>query len=232
MLIRRSVILVMTALGVLAAGTASAQPVWGHERFPNSGACFFENANFGGRYFCVRDGERLMTLGHGMNDKISSIRLYGNAEVSVWRDSELRGRTTRFATSVRNLHDVGWNDQISSLEVYPARHRGPEPGPGPAIIEHPAPGLAWGHGVVPREGACFYEEANYRGRYFCVNRGGEYAALGGEFNRAIRSIRVFNGASVHIFLQRDFHGRNADVVRDVADLHGTWRDNIESVRVR
>jgi hypothetical protein len=219
----------VSALALLCAGTASAQQ-WGHERFPDSGACFFENSNFGGRYFCVRDGERVARLGHGMNDKISSIRLYGNAEVSVWRDSDMRGSTKRFGGSIRDLREVGWNDVISSLEVYPA-HRG-GPGPGPAIIEHSAPGLAWGHAAVPREGACFYEEADFRGRYFCVNRGAEYGALGGEFNRAIRSIRLFNGATVHIFLERDFRGRNADVVRNVSDLHGMWRDNIESLRVR
>jgi hypothetical protein len=231
MSIRRGVLFVVSALALLSAGTASAQPAWGHERYPDSGACFFEHSNFGGRYFCVHDGERVMTLGHEFNDKIASIRVYGNAEVSVWRDSEMRGPTKRFTGSIRDLREVGWRDMISSLEVYPAHRGGPAPGPGPAIIEHP-PVLEWGHAAVPREGACFYEDANYRGRYFCVNRGGEYAALGGEFNRAIRSIRLFNGATVHIFLERDFHGRNADVVRNVSDLHGMWRDNIESLRVR
>jgi Peptidase inhibitor family I36 len=230
MLIRRGAILAITALGVLCAGTASAQPVWGHERFPNSGACFFENANFGGRYFCVHDGDRVMGLGREMNDRISSIRLYGNAEVSVWQDSELRGRTRRFTTSVRNLREVGWNDVISSLEVYPAHRGGPGPehGAEPPFTER----LEWGHAAVPREGACFYEDNNYRGRYFCVRRGGEYAALGGEFNRAIRSIRVFNGAEVRLFLDHDFRGRNTAISHDIPDLHGMWRDNIESVRVR
>jgi len=135
----------------------------------------------------------------------------------------MSGKTTRFVASQRNLRDTGWNDQISSLEVFPA-HRGG----GPGERER----LEWGHAAQPREGACFYEDNNFKGRYFCVQRGGEYAALGGEFNRAIRSIRVFNGASVRIFLDRDFRGRTADVNHDVSDLHGIWRDNIESVRVR
>jgi hypothetical protein len=223
MIIRRAVIGVLTVLGVCCAGLASAQPAWGHERYPNSGACFYENANYEGRYFCIHDGDRVSEMPHGMNDKISSIRLVGNAEVSVWRDHNMSGRTARFVTSQRNLRDTGWNDQISSLEVYPAHH-GPE--------GHERERLEWGHAAPPREGACFYEDNNFKGRYFCVARGGEYATLGGEFNRAIRSIRVFNGASVHIFLDRDFRGRNTEVRHDVADLHGVWRDNIESVSVR
>jgi hypothetical protein len=225
MINRRAVILLITVLGVCRAGIASAQPAWGHERYPNSGACFYENANYEGRYFCVRDGERVTEMPHGMNDKISSVRLFGNAEVSVWRDHNLSGRSARFATSQRNLRDSGWNDQISSLEVYPARR-------GDSHHEGERERLEWGHAPQPREGACFYEDNSFKGRYFCVQRGGEYAALGGEFNRAIRSIRVFNGAEVRIFLDRDFRGRNVDVRHDVSDLHGVWRDNIESVRVR
>ena len=226
MIIRRALILVITALAIFCAGPASAQPAWGHERFPNSGACFFENANFEGRYFCIRDGERVTEMPHGMNDKISSIRLHGNAEVAVWVDRDMHGRNVRFTTNQRNLRDTGWNDQISSLEVFPAR-RGSY-----GERERERERLEWGRAPVPHEGACFYEDNNFKGRYFCVQRGGEYAELGREFNNSIRSIRVFNGAEVRIFIERDFRGRNVDVRHDVSDLHGTWRDNISSIRVR
>ena len=224
MFIRRAAILVLTVLGVFRAGAASAQPVWGHERFPDSGACFYEDANWEGRYFCVRDGDRVAEMPHGMNDKISSIRILGNAAVTVWRDHNMSGKRAEFGASQRNLKDTGWNDQISSLEVYPA-HRGGAEG-----REHER--LEWGHAPQPREGACFYEDNSFRGRYFCVQRGAEYAALGSEFNRAIRSIRVFNGAKVRIYLERDFRGRTSEVSHDVVDLYGIWRDNIESLSVR
>jgi len=229
MIIRRAVILLLAVGGVLQAAVASAQPRWGRERFPNSGACFFENANYEGRYFCIRDGERITEMPRGMNDKISSIRLFGNAEVSVWRDHDMSGRTTRFVASQRNLRDVGWNDQISSLEVYPARRGGFDRG---REREADRERLEWGREAMPREGACFFEDTNFRGRYFCVRRGGEYAQLGRDFNNSIRSIRVFSGAEIRIFLDRDFRGRSADVRHDVADLRGMWRDNISSIRVR
>jgi len=229
MTLRSSVIVLIAVLGVCRGSAASAQPAWGHERYPNSGACFYENANWEGRYFCVRDGERVSEMPHGMNDKISSIRIFGNAEVAVWRDHNMSGRTARFATSQRNLRDTGWNDQISSLEVFPARREG---GDRDHDRDRDYGRLEWGHAPQPREGACFYEDNNFRGRYFCVQRVGEYATLGNEFNRAIRSIRVFNGANVRIYLNRDFHGRSSEVRHDIADLHGVWRDNIESLSVR
>ena len=230
MTMKRAAILAITILGVGQAGLASAQPAWGRERLPNSGACFYENANWSGRYFCVRDGERVTEMPRGMNDKISSIRLFGNAEVSVWVDHQMQGRSQRFDRDMRNLRDVGWNDTISSLEVYPARRPGFGPGPGP--VERDRERLEWGRPAVPREGACFYEDRDFRGRYFCVRRGAEYAELGREFNNAIRSIRVFNGAEVRIYLDRDFRGRSARVNRDATDLRGMWRDNISSIQVR
>ncbi len=227
---RHAVVLATAVLAIAATAVSSAHPRWGRERFPESGACFFEDANYEGRYFCVRDGERVSEMPRGMNDKISSIRLYGNAEVVVWRDHQMSGRTTRFVTSQRNLRDVGWNDQISSLEVFPGRReRGFDRD---RDAERDRERLAWGRVPQPREGACFYEDSNFRGRYFCVQRGGEYASLGSEFNRAIRSIRVFNGASVRIYLERDFRGRTTEVRRDVPDLRGMWRDNVESLSVR
>lgn len=236
MINRRAVILLLAVTGILQAAVASAQPRWGRERFPNSGACFFENANFEGRYFCIRDGERVTEMPRGMNDKISSIRLYGNAEVSVWRDHNMTGRSARFDNSQRNLRDTGWNDQISSIEVYPARGGGRGFGRGNDRDrddrDRDRDRLEWGRAAQPREGACFYEDSDFRGRYFCVRRGGEFAELGRDFNNSIRSIRVFSGAEVRIFLDRDFRGRSADVRRDVADLRGMWRDNISSIRVR
>jgi len=35
---RRAVILLVTVVSLYGATFASAQPVWGHERYPNSGA--------------------------------------------------------------------------------------------------------------------------------------------------------------------------------------------------
>src|SRR5690349_9639775 len=101
-----------TVLGV--AHAASAQR-WGRERFPDSGACFFREADFRGEYFCVRAGDDVGRMPPDMNDSISSIRLFGRAEVLVFKDIRFNGGSSRFGRSVRDLRDEGWNDRISSL---------------------------------------------------------------------------------------------------------------------
>jgi hypothetical protein len=236
----------ISAIGVVClfvSHSASAQPRWGRERVPNQGACFYEDVNFRGDYFCVRQGDRLPSLPSGMGDKISSVRVFGSSEVTVFRDSDMRGRSARFIDDVRNLKGEGWNDQISSVEVISggdysgyggyggnrgrARGRGNRGGGGWGSDRTPV----WGRGeAMPREGACFYEDANFRGQYFCVPRGATYTALPRGFNDKISSIRVF-GAEVRIFQDRDFRGRSREIRSDMANLRGDWKDDVSSIRV-
>jgi hypothetical protein len=108
----------LLAIAVVAftAPAAEAQR-WGRERFPDSGACFFRDAEFRGDYFCVRAGDDVGRMPEGMNDAISSIRLFGRAEVMVFRDVRFNGGSTHFDHDISDLRDAGWNDRISSLQV-------------------------------------------------------------------------------------------------------------------
>ena len=101
---------------VLGATAAEAQR-WGRPRPPRAGACFYQNANYGGDYFCIAAGEDLDQMPSGLNDRISSIRTFGDAEVTVFRNPGFSGRSTRFAGDVSNLQLEGWNDTLSSLSV-------------------------------------------------------------------------------------------------------------------
>lgn len=103
---------------VLCAGLvdrAEAQR-FGRGQTPNAGACFYEDPDFGGEYFCIRAGDRIEQMPRDMNDRISSIRTFGRIEVTVFQDSGFNGRQARFE-DVRNLKREGWNDRISSLRV-------------------------------------------------------------------------------------------------------------------
>jgi hypothetical protein len=97
------------------AGRAEAQR-FGRGPTPGSGACFYENPDFQGDYFCVRAGDVVESMPRGMNDKISSIRTFGRSEVRVFQDARFEGRTARF-DDVRDLRRQGWNDRISSIRV-------------------------------------------------------------------------------------------------------------------
>ena len=191
------------------------------DAMPRAGVCFFEDTNFEGDYFCVRPGETLAQMPPGMNDQISSIRVIGNVEVTVYRDVRFDGPSTRVFTDVSDLRRDNWNDEISSLRVTnasSARDRGRGP--------------VWGRETAPREGACFYQDVSFRGDYFCVPRGASYARVPPGFNDGISSIRLIRASGVMIFRDFDFDGRSTRVTSDVPDLRrGAWNDRISSIRV-
>ncbi len=112
----RQTILVLASSVVLATSPAAAQG-WGKGPLPREGVCFYKDPDFRGEYFCASAGQSRSRVPSGMNDRISSVRIFGRAEVTVFKDIEYEGRSTRFTDDVRNLRDEGWNDLISSLRV-------------------------------------------------------------------------------------------------------------------
>jgi len=238
---KSALVIAFGLISLCGATAASAQPRWGRERMPQSGACFFEDRNFGGRYFCVRPGDDLRYVPSGMNDRVSSIRLLGTSAVTVFKDKDLHGASTQFTHDVGDLRRGGWDDRISSIAVSNYRNgngngngrgrereRGDRDDYGYPGWNQDAP--VWGREAYPREGACFYEDVNFRGQYFCVPRGGTYASLPRGFNDRISSVRVF-GSGVRVYQDRDFHGRSTEMRRDVTNLRGHWRDTVSSIRV-
>ena len=156
-----------------SAAPASAQYFWGRGPTPRAGACFYEDINFGGRYFCVPLGDAQGRVPLGTNDEISSIRLFGFTEVTVFRSNDMRGESRRFTSSMRDLREASFNDRISSFVV---DQRGASGGYG---------GGTWGGAY----GAGNYGGGNYRpptdydgGRYnggYGSSRSGWGGAYGG-----------------------------------------------------
>jgi len=90
---------------------------WGRPTAPRAGACFYQDANFQGDYFCAGADEDVTQVPDGMNDRISSIRTFGSTEVTIFQDSRFRGRSESFGGQIRNLRDEGWNDRLSSIRI-------------------------------------------------------------------------------------------------------------------
>jgi hypothetical protein len=114
---RRIVVTVLMSAALGAPSMAAAQYTWGRPSQPQSGACFYKDPGFQGDYFCVRDGENQPDMPRGLNDKISSVRIFGNASVMVFQDSRFEGRSAHFDYDVPDLKREGWNDLISSFRV-------------------------------------------------------------------------------------------------------------------
>src|SRR5262245_8177631 len=117
----RNLIVLLAGTALLTASSTALAQRWGRDDFPREGACFFKDPNFHGEYFCIRTGRNVGSVPSDMNDRISSIRIFGRAEVTVFKDAEFDGRSERFDTDIRNLRAEGWNDVISSMRV---RHIG------------------------------------------------------------------------------------------------------------
>ena len=118
---RYTTIGILMGVAILAnVSTASAQR-WGREATPQSGVCFYEDINFGGRYFCSPVGSTTSAVPSGMNDRISSVRVLGNAAVTVFRDPNFRGDGRTIASDIADLRGMGFNDRMSSYQVESGR---------------------------------------------------------------------------------------------------------------
>ena len=113
---RMTTALVLGAAVLVGVAPAYAQR-WGRGATPRSGVCFYEDINLGGRYFCSAAGESTAKVSSGNNDEISSIRIFGDAVATVYRDPNFRGSSRVINSSVSDLRSFGFNDRISSFQV-------------------------------------------------------------------------------------------------------------------
>jgi hypothetical protein len=211
---------IATGLVLAVAASASAQ-TWGRPRVPQSGACFYEHINFEGRYFCYRSGTSNDNVPRGLNNEISSIRIFGDAQVVVYKDGDFRGSSRHFESSVSDLRREGLNDRISSLRVDARRYGRGEGGGGPG----------WGRPPIPRSGACFYRDINFGGDYFCASLGSRAEVPHGT-NDEISSVRIFGDAEVTVFRDVNYQGSSRRFERDVRDLRRSgWNDRVSSYSI-
>jgi hypothetical protein len=111
-----------TIFALLAGGTLLAAPAfagqrWGNGPVPDSGACFYEQPQYRGRYFCARAGEDMPFIPNGFNDRIMSIRVFGGGQVIVYSNGRFGGAERWIDYNVPDLRYEGWDDRISSARL-------------------------------------------------------------------------------------------------------------------
>jgi len=94
----------------------------GFPGFPGGGGhfsevCVYDGANFSGRERCVRPGQRHPALGRVWNDRISSVRIRGNARIELCRNRNYRGFCRTVTRSEPYLGRF-LNNQVSSARVF------------------------------------------------------------------------------------------------------------------
>ena len=204
------------AVGALLVCSADAgAQVGGRSATPRSGVCFYEHINYGGPYFCTNTNTANPLV--EMNDRISSIRVFGNAEVTVYQDRDFQGRSQTFAADISDLRQGGWSDTITSVRVRP---------------EGGAWANRWGRAGTPANGACFYENTNFSGQYFCSRQGESIDMVPAGTNDRISSIRLFGNAEIVVYQDREFGGVSQWFDVSEPDLRESgWNDTISSYRI-
>jgi Peptidase inhibitor family I36 len=219
-------LLVMVLLS--SAGPVRAQDRYDRDRDNRddsdrrSGACFYKDADFRGEKFCVNAGERMAQVPPGFNDQISSIRIFGRTEITVYHGRDFAEPSLRLRNDVANLQTYqvkpghSWNDRLSSIEVASLRDSGD-----------------WDH-----DGACFFKDADFRGEKFCVQKGDRMAQVPSGFGDKISSVRLYGRVTVTVYQDANFGGHTLRLQDDVANLQSyqvkpghSWNDRISSVQV-
>lgn len=78
--------------------------------------CFYKGSNFSGSSLCVEPGDSDDSLSGSWDNNISSIEVFGDAEVLVCRDEDLEGACANITSSKKSLPN-SLNNRISSYEV-------------------------------------------------------------------------------------------------------------------
>ncbi len=251
--------LVLIAVALTWSGRVNAQDRDYGNRDRRSGACFFKDADFRGESFCVDAGQRVAQVPEGFSDRISSVRIFGHMEITVYQDRNFGGPSLRLRDDVANLQSYqvspghSWNDRISSIAV------GGGGGGGDRDWDRDRDrdrDRDWNqdrdreHGWDRdrdqdqdryrdrRGGACFYKEANFQGERFCVDKGERVDNVPPGFGDRISSVRIFGRTEVTLYQDTNFGGHSLRLRNDVNNMQSyqvapghSWNDRVSSIKV-
>ncbi len=174
--------------------------------------CFYEDAHFQGRERCTVGGMRGDFVGEELNNKTSSIRVYGTVGARVC-DGPARDGECIFISSTIEKMEYPWDNRIVSYET--------------GADNHVYDGEQWRPPV--RHEVCFYEGPGFRGYELCV-KPGQKADLPPELNNKISSIRVLGEAAVKVCKESNGLGSCIMVNRTMGSA-GRFDDVISSFEV-
>lgn len=184
--------------------------------------CLYEHANYGGWEACYSVGDAVPDLG-GRRDQVSSVRIRGRAEITLFEHPGFAGNRLTLEQSVPDLRQYNrrWNDEVDGFRVSSSGFRG-----GGNVRERRA------------DRVCVYQHVGFQGNSQCWDAGfaiRDLREIG--WNDGISSIRVFGDTRIAIYEHSHFDGERLIVSDDIADLtrvpaaYGNWNDRISSVRV-
>jgi hypothetical protein len=207
------------------AGTSNINNNVGRDRASGDQVCVYKDINYQGPEQCYGAGE-VANLG-ALRQSISSIRVYGRATITVYENTDFRGRSEQFASNVPDLGrqmmagNTAWSDHIDSLRIAgsPGSNAGGSGNTGDYSRNSPR-NFPRNSQATPRDGICVYELPDYQGRSQCWNQGQSIADLSRQDNWSsqISSIRLFGRAIALVYQEANYRGDSMTVDRDTPDL--------------
>jgi hypothetical protein len=223
-------------VSLLAASPAMAQG--GRNGRPVDRVCVYENNNFQGWEQCYEVGDDVNDL-QRYNNAISSIRIFGNAVLTIYDNKNFSGQSVQITSDVKDLAQMRsggfnglsvWNDRVESLRV---SQPGGRPDPRDNRYSRGRPDT---DNVI-----CVYEEKNFRGAYDCFAPDQDTSDLKryhDGWNDRIASIRVFGNARATAFLDIKYRGEQLAIDNDIPDLSRmrtrdgrNWNRQISSLEI-
>ena len=193
-------------------GTPRFEVVCGDGPFPGPGpgpivatnrACFFDGPNFTGASFCRQVGV-YNNLPPISNDRITSVRLHGNAKARLCVNPNMGPFCRDIVTSEGNLGGF-LNNKVSSLRVYTGS-------------------------LPPKKQACLFDGSNYTGQYLCYGVG--VRTLPGPAQNKATSVRLFGGASIRLCKGVPYpNGPCANRTSSWPAMPPFWNNQTRSIRV-
>jgi uncharacterized protein YraI len=165
--------------------------------------CFFDGPNYTGDSFC-RDVGLYPSLPPVANDRITSVRLEGNAKVRLCENPNMGPFCRDLTTSEAQLGPY-LDNKVSSLRVYTGS-------------------------LPPMKQACFFDLPGYTGEYFCM-RPGRIDVLQPAANDRATSVALFGGARATLCVDTNLTGYCRTMDTNVPVLGAFLNDKASSVLV-
>ena len=211
------------ALPSLSTPIASAQ-------FSSGYVTLYEHCNYQGKAVTLPIGnyDYNTMLNRGVkNDDVSSVKLSGDAKVTLYQDAGYRGRSVTTDLNISCLVDKQFNDQLSSLIV------SAEPktiySPPPTRPTTPQPSSS------PRGSVTLYQHCNYQGKAVTLSAGSyDYNTMvrRGIKNDDVSSVKVSGGAKATLYQDAGYRGRSVTVDRNISCLvDKQFNDQLSSLKV-
>lgn len=224
-------------LVALIAGLSSAALVPQQAAAQDGRVCVYEHIDYGGYEQCFDAGEGIPGLGR-FGNRISSVRIRGRIEVTLFEHQNFQGRQLTINSDVSDLRRFGsWNDEADSLRIaaFGGGRRDRDRNYGGGF----GGGYGSGGGGRGEDRVCFYEHTNFRGRSECWDGGDDVSDLRGRgWNDKISSVRIFGRTRVVLFEDINYGGQrlvlesdNADFTQLFGDGRYSWNDRVSSFRV-